>query len=331
MPYEVIRESPELVSVARRWVDSMNRRDYATVANFFLRSSSGRYIGSDSHEWWLGPAYIDAYVAHQEEMPGYVIEVEELEAFDVGDFGWAAIRTLTTFDGFDPRQLRFTFVFVLEEGFWRIAQTHTSIAVPNPEVMGVEMTKSLEDLLAVVSPALADRIRSAFHQGTVTLMFTDIEGSTELAGQVGDETWARVIEWHNTVIRKVVETGGGALVKTLGDGAMAAFNSVRHAARSASEIQKRFLERTEHPPLRARIGLHVGDVVITEDDYLGNTVNKAARIAAVARGGEIVVSSSVRSLLADDDEFTFTNTQTVRLKGIEGLHETSRLLPSEAT
>ena len=330
MPHDpVIKESPELASVARRWVDAMNRRDYATAANLFLRSAHGRYVGSDSHEWWLGPEYIDAYEAHQNEMPGYVIDIEEVEAFHAGDIGWAAVRTTTTYEGFEPRQLRFTFVFVLEEGFWRIAQTHTSIAVPNVEIMGVEMTKSLEELLASVSPAITDRIRASIHQGTVTLLFTDIEGSTELAREVGDERWASVIDWHDTVIRRVVEAGGGTLVKTLGDGAMAAFDSVRQAARSAIQIHLQFSERTESPNFRVRIGLHVGDVVFTDDDYLGNTVNKAARIAAAAHGGEIVVSDSVRSLLADDAEFSFTSTQTVRLKGIEGLHETARLVPSE--
>lgn len=83
------------------------------------------------------------------------------------------------------------------------------------------------------------------------------------------------------------------------------------------------------PAMKIRIGLHVGDVVLTDDDYLGNTVNKAARIAAAARGGEIVASSSVRSLLGNDPEFGFGEIQTVHLKGIEGLHEVTQVLPSK--
>lgn len=325
----MIRDSPELAAIARRWVDAMNRRDYETVAALFLRSEHSRYIGSDSHEWWRGPAYIDAYSAHQEEMPDYVIEVEELEAFETGQFGWAAIRTLTTFVGLAPRPLRFTFVFVLDSGFWRISQTHLSFAVPNPEVMGVEMTKSLEDLLASVRPELEESIRAVFRQGTVTLVFTDIESSTELAGQIGDAAWATVVDWHDRTIRDVVESRGGTLVKTLGDGAMAAFDSVRQAARSALAIQQAFGERNEQPILRTRVGIHVGDVVVTEDDYLGTTVNKAARIAAAAQGGEIIASDTVRSLLADDPEFRFEDPQTVRLKGIEGVHEVARLIAAE--
>ena len=141
--------------------------------------------------------------------------------------------------------------------------------------------------------------------------------------------WAKIIEWHDTTIRNLVEAGGGTLVKTLGDGAMAAFESVREAARSAFEIQQAFTERTERPAVKIRIGLHVGDVVLTEDDFLGNTVNKAARITAAARGGEIVASSSVRALLGDDPEFGFGEIHMVQLKGIEGAHEIARMLPGK--
>jgi class 3 adenylate cyclase len=308
----------------------MNRRDFAAVANLFHRTEVGRYVGTDTHEWWQGTAYVDAYQQHQDEMPDFAIEVEECEAFEAGSVGWAAVRTLTTFEGLEPRALRFTFVFVLDSGIWRIVQTHGSFAVPNPEVMGVEMTRSLEDLLASVDTAVEAEIRSSVRQGTVTLVFTDIEGSTELAAQVGDETWAEAIAWHDATIRRLVETRGGTLVKTLGDGAMAAFDSVREAARSAVDIQKAFEERSEPPTMRVRIGLHVGDVVLTEDDYLGNTVNKAARIAAAANGGEVVASSSVRSLLGDDPEFRFTEIRTVELKGMEGVHEIARVSPGSA-
>jgi class 3 adenylate cyclase len=322
----MIKESAELVSVVTRWVEAMNRRDFATVSNLFLRSTRGRYVGTDSHEWWQGTDYIDAYAPHQDEMPEFFMDVQELEAFESGEFGWAAVRTVTTFKGLEPRPFRLTFVFVLDSGFWRIVQTHGSFAVPNPEVMGVEMTRSLEDLLASIGSSVAADIRSTVRQGTVTLVFTDIEGSTELAADVGDEEWAKVIDWHDNTMRRIIEVHDGTLVKTLGDGAMAAFESVRQAARSAFEIQRAFDERSEPPVMKVRIGLHVGDVVLTEDDYLGNTVNKAARIAAAARGGEVVTSSSVRALLGDDPEFSFGEVRTVELKGIEGLHEIARIM-----
>ena len=325
----MIKESAELVAVATRWIEAMNRRDFATAANLFHRSEFGRYLGSDAHEWWQGTTYVDAYPKHQEELPELLIEVQEIEAFEAGTVGWAAVRTLTTFGSEDPRPFRYTFVFVLDSGIWRIVQSHLSITAPNPDIIGVEMTRSLGDLLASIGTGVEAEIRSSVRQGTVTLVFTDIEGSTETAAEVGDEAWAKVIEWHDNTIRNIVETKNGTLVKTLGDGAMAAFESVREAARSAFEIQRAIAERTEPPAMKIRIGLHVGDVVLTEDDYLGNTVNKAARIAAAAKGGEVVASSSVRALLSDDPEFRFGEIRTVQLKGIKGLHDIAQMLPGK--
>lgn len=326
----MFKESPELIAVATRWVHAMNQRDFQTAANLFHRSEFGRYIGTDSHEWWRGTTYVDAYPHLEEELPEvFLLDVQELEAFEAEGVGWAAVRTLTTFGSEEPIPLRLTFVFVLDSGIWRIVQSHVSVTRPNPEVVGVEMTRGLEDLLASIGTGVEDEVRSSVRQGTVTLVFTDIEGSTELAAEVGDAVWAKAIEWHDSTIRNIVEGGSGTLVKTLGDGAMAAFESVREAARSAFEIQRTFAERTEPPAMEIRIGLHVGDVVLTEDDYLGNTVNKAARIAAAARGGEVVGSSSVRSLLGDDPEFRFGEIHTVQLKGIEGLHDIAQMLPGK--
>lgn len=327
----MIRPSQELEAVVRRWMDAMNRRDYATAANLFLRSPYGRYVGSDGHEWWQGTDFVDAYGAHQSEMAEYYIDVEELEAFEAGDIGWAAVKTVTTFTGLEPRTQRWTFILVLDSGIWKIVQSHNSFAVPNQEVMGVEMTRSLQDLLRSIGVVASADIRDAVRQGTVSLMFTDLVRSTEAAAVVGDENWARLIEWHNDTIRSITEANGGTLVKTLGDGAMAAFDSVRQAGRSAFAIQEAFAARTEPPEMLVRIGLHVGDVVLTDDDYLGNAVNKAARIAAAAEGGEVVVSSAVRSLLGDDAEFSFEDPRTVRLKGLEGLQEVIRMLPKKAS
>ncbi len=323
----MVKESPELVAVVTRWLDAMDRRDFGTAANLFHRTKFARYIGTDPDEWWSGTTYIDAYPHHMEENPVFTMEVQDIEAFEAGTVGWAAVRTLTTFGNEEPAPIRFSFVFVLDEGTWGIVQSHVSVGVANPDVLGVEITTSLEDLLASIGPGVEAEIRSSVRQGTVTLVFTDIEGSTELTAQVGDEEWAKVMDWHDNTIRSIVEAGGGTVVKMLGDGAMAAFESVREAARSALEIQRAFSERTERPAMKTRIGLHVGDVVLTEGDYLGNTVNKAARIAAAARGGEIVASSSARSLLSDDPEFGFGEIHTVELKGIEGLHEIAQVLP----
>ena len=320
------RPSEELKSVVKRWIDAMNARDYVSAANIFLRDDAFRYIGSDEHEWWAGSAPIDAYEQHQNEMPPYHIQVEESEAYEAGSVGWAALRTTITFEGLAPRSLRWTFVFVLDAGIWRIAQVHDSVAVPNPEVMGIEMTKSLADLLGAIGAQAQDAIRASVRQGTVTLVFTDIEGSTELAAAVGDALWADTISWHDAAIRRIAEECGGTVVKTLGDGAMLVFQSVRDAARAATAIQDTVSQRSEAPELKLRIGMHIGDAVSAEGDYLGTAVNKAARVAASAEGGQIVASSAARALLDDDAGFEFGEPRLLGLKGIEGLHEISELL-----
>lgn len=319
--------SDELEAVARRWVEAMRQRDFETAANFFYRGEGSRYVGSDSHEWWQGGDFVDAYSQHQSELPEFTMEVEELEAYESGPVGWAAIKTLTAFGEEQPKSLRYTFVFTLDSGFWRIVQAHTSVAVPNPEALGVEMTSSLEELLASLDAGVESRIRGSVAHGTITLMFTDIVDSTSLAAHVGDEFWVETVTWHNETIQRIVENHNGILVKTLGDGTMAAFESVREAARAAIEIQAAFSERAELPDLTIRIGLHVGDVVLSGDDYLGNAVNKAARITSAGHSGDICASSAVKALLDDDPEFDFGETHSVHLKGTK--HEVAVLRRGE--
>ena len=288
------RASDELRSIVLRWVNAMNERDFDTAGNLFLRDDAFRYIGSDAHEWWKGTAPVDSYERRQSEMPEFTMEVEEVEAYESETAGWAALRTTTTFEGLQPRSLRWT--------------------------------KSLEDLLAAIHGTVEDQVRASVRQGTVTLVFTDIEGSTEMAKEEGDERWAEIIASHDATIRQIVERGGGTVVKTLGDGAMIAFDSVRDGARAASQIQRAFADHTGAPALRLRIGMHIGDAVSADGDYLGTAVNKAARVAASARGGQTMASSAVRALLEDDRDFEFAEPQTVVLKGIDGIHEISELL-----
>ena len=112
------------------------------------------------------------------------------------------------------------------------------------------------------------------------------------------------------------------IVKTLGDGAMAAFDSTRSAAQAAIKIQGSLSEERNQPDLKIRIGLHVGEVLQTGEDYLGQAVNKAARIASAAAGGEIMVSSAVAALLSDDPQFEFGMPINSELKGLPGTHST---------
>ena len=167
-------------------------------------------------------------------------------------------------------------------------------------------------------------------EGTVTLCFTDIEKSSALAQRLGNRRWARLLQWHDDSIRSIVEHSGGEVVKTLGDGTMIAFEATQPAAHAAIRIQRAMAARQEPPLLRLRIGVHIGDVIKTGDDYIGHAVNKAARIAAAAHAGEIMVSGAFLAMLSDAPEFHFGDTADIELRGLDGLHRVAPLLHDTA-
>ena len=173
--------------------------------------------------------------------------------------------------------------------------------------------RRLADLAESDRPALKGMTGA---DGTVTLMFSDIEGSTRLNERLGDEAWLVVLGEHDAIVRKQVRGHRGEVVKTQGDGFMVAFKAVQAAVSCAIEIQ-RALTRGElgrNPPVRVRIGLHTGEVTEQGRDLFGLNVAFAARVADEAAGGEILVSSAVRNLAADG--VRYGEGRRVKLKGI---------------
>jgi eukaryotic-like serine/threonine-protein kinase len=165
------------------------------------------------------------------------------------------------------------------------------------------------DLRAVVAP-----------DGTVTIMFSDIEGSTVLTEQLGDDRWLKVLHRHNALIRNHLAAHHGFEVKSQGDGFMVAFGSARSALRCAIAIQRDLAARRDHSGsqvLRVRIGLHTGEVIREQEDFFGHTVILAARIGAKANGGEILVSAVLRGLVAGSHEFQFGEAREEQLKGLQ--------------
>jgi adenylate cyclase len=321
-------KSAELRAVMQRWLDAVQSKQLDTVKNLVSDSAPALYIGSDRDEWWGGRDTAAVVRKHVEEMSGvdFGFEVSNVEAFQQGSVGWGALRLEVRFEGQRTVPFRMTFVFSLEDGIWKIVQIHNSVAVPNPDVMGVELTTTLEDLLEALGSSAEGELRSTVSEGTITLVFTDVEDSTSWAERLGDEIWAEIITWHDETIGRIAASHGGIVVKTLGDGAMIAFESTRQAARAAIDIEREMGAYDGKAPLQLRIGIHIGDVVQTGDDYLGHAVNKAARIAAAASGGQIMVSRVVRAMLGDTPEFVFGNTADVELKGLPGVHEVAPLL-----
>jgi predicted ATPase/class 3 adenylate cyclase len=139
----------------------------------------------------------------------------------------------------------------------------------------------------------------ALPTGTVTFVFTDIEGSTRLLQALGPERYGRLQDDHNAILRAAIERGGGVEIRTEGDSFFAVFGSPGGAVLAAAEAQ-RGLASHDWPygsEIRVRMGMHTGEGSLGGDDYLGIDVNRAARIAAVGHGGQVVVSAATAGLV----------------------------------
>jgi class 3 adenylate cyclase len=136
---------------------------------------------------------------------------------------------------------------------------------------------------------------------TVTFLFTDIEGSTRL-WETDPEGMRRAVAGHDRTLRTVIESHGGLVFSTGGDGFGAAFSRAGDAVAAAVEAQGALGEESlvEGGTLRVRMGLHAGEVEQRDGDYFGTEVNRAARLMAVAHGGQTVCSATVADLVGAD-------------------------------
>jgi class 3 adenylate cyclase len=178
-------------------------------------------------------------------------------------------------------------------------------------------------------PTLGAEERRTIHaqaapDGTVTILFSDIEGSTPANERLGDRRWLEVLNRHNRILRQEITANGGFEVKAQGDGFMVAFSSARRGLLCAIGIQRALRqdarERTDDAVV-VRIGLHTGEVLREGDDFFGRHVILAARIASAARGGEILVSSLLKSLTESAGDIRFGERQEMNLKGITGAND----------
>lgn len=138
-------------------------------------------------------------------------------------------------------------------------------------------------------------VRRDLPSGTVTFLFTDVEGSTKLLHDLGD-AYADVLGEHRRVLRDAFARHGGVEVDTQGDAFFVAFGAARDALEAAGDGQ----EALSSGRLRVRMGLHTGEPLLSEEGYVGIDVHRAARIAAAGHGGQILISQSTRDLVGGD-------------------------------
>jgi class 3 adenylate cyclase/tetratricopeptide (TPR) repeat protein len=155
----------------------------------------------------------------------------------------------------------------------------------------------------------------------VTILFTDLVGSTQLAERHGDHAAEEVRRAHFGLLRDALTEHGGQEVKSVGDGQMAVFPSAVDAVACATDFQ-RAVDRYNRRPgtshqLEVRVGLHVGEPIREGDDYYGTTVNVASRLCNAANGGQILASDVVRALARTQSSAQFLRLDVIELKGIE--------------
>lgn len=157
-------------------------------------------------------------------------------------------------------------------------------------------------------------------EGTVTVLFTDVQGSTEMRTSRGDDAAHRILRAQEDLVRAQVEAHSGREVKALGDGFMVAFASARRAVQCAVAIQRDIHGYNhDHPndQVQVRIGLNSGEVNQEDGDLFGAAVNAAARVAAKAKGGEVLVAGVVKQLAGKVPEVDFVDRGRFRLKGFD--------------
>jgi class 3 adenylate cyclase len=199
------------------------------------------------------------------------------------------------------------------------AERLTRLRQEDQEQRSTHGWSALDSVAQSVERDRPDLRAAAAPDGTVTIMFSDIEGSTVLTEELGDDRWLKVLHRHNALIRGHLAAHDGFEVKSQGDGFMVAFASARSALRCATAIQRDLAARRDQSGsqvLRVRIGLHTGEVIREQADFFGHTVILAARIGAKANGGEILVSGVLRGLVAGSHEFQFGETREEQLKGL---------------
>ena len=159
-------------------------------------------------------------------------------------------------------------------------------------------------------------------EGTVTILFTDIEGSTAIVQELGDERARPVFLEHDVLVREVLKKHGGLEVKHQGDGFMVAFSSARRAVLCAADIQLAIARHNRERPemaVRVRIGLNTGETISEEHDYFGEAVILASRITDRAQGSQILVSELTKALVGTKG-IHFLDRGRHHLKGLSGTH-----------
>jgi class 3 adenylate cyclase len=200
----------------------------------------------------------------------------------------------------------------VEEGRWLAGQIPGARFVELPGEDHLPWVGDQDALLDEVQEFLTG-VRSVpeSNRVLVTVLFTDIVGSTERAARLGDRAWRDLLDSHHALVRKELARFRGREIKTVGDAFIATFDGPARAVHCACSIRDRVTELG----IEIRAGLHTGEIELTGGDIGGIAVHIAARVIAVARSSEVLVSSTVKDLAAGSG-IGFSDRGTQVLKGV---------------
>jgi class 3 adenylate cyclase len=182
---------------------------------------------------------------------------------------------------------------------------------------------SIDVIASALEPLMPDLGRVSSPDGAVTLMLSDIADASILAERLGPEPWEQLLRDHSALVEQVVSRHDGELLKSERDGFLASFSSAHAGLHAAVELQRAFTGPAAGPEDQARalrIGVHSGFVIANPDQLLGRNVVLASRIAAQAKAGEILVSSTLKQYTEGDPSFQFEPHGEYHFKGVVGEH-----------
>jgi class 3 adenylate cyclase len=205
-------------------------------------------------------------------------------------------------------------------GAWLVPKLARRSRLLRSVVARLRSRTTFDRIVSWVEAEQPDLRRASAPDGTVTLLFSDIENSSRLTERVGDQRWLELLNAHNTIVRAQLDEHGGYEVKSQGDGFMLAFPSARQAVKCAIDIQRALARRAANGelPVRVRIGIHTGEAIHHDGDFYGRSVVCAARIAGQAEGGEILISSLVKELVEGRGDVPLRDAGEFELKGLAG-------------
>jgi class 3 adenylate cyclase len=311
------------------------------TAALVLADATARYLAADDYRIGVEPEAVEAMIARAQELWGTEAFAETYtpdRANDQRFVRWSARmqRAIAS-----PRMVRASLRALLEvdvrallplvhaptlvlhhRAFPFLSVEHARYLTEHlPDARLVELPGELplwweepDPVLNVIEDFLVGERRSVEPTRVLaTVLFTDIVGSTVRAEQVGDRRWRALLDTHDELAGRLVQRWGGRLVKTTGDGILATFDGPGRAIGCAAALR----EELGEIGVQIRAGLHIGEVELRGDDVGGIAVHLAARVMATAGPGEIVVSRTVRDLVAGS-EVVLADRGSRRLKGVEG-------------